>query len=235
MVFRNIVRSWILYPNSIHVSLLQSKICGYPSIFMRYCNSRAHVVQMRGLDYETKEGDVIDFFKPLGIKPKAVYLKSDASGRTSAVSEVEFSSHAEAVVAMRKKNAFMGNRFIRLTLKSIDASQESKKIVDSRTVEKTQNEGTFNVSEHLERSPLPSGHTVKMKNAPPRMSDQAIHDLFSPIGLAPISVKPMYDESGIRTGEFHIQFLTKEDAFRAMLKNNTYVGKKFVELSLGQS
>ncbi|GFQ83915.1 hypothetical protein TNCT_140051, partial [Trichonephila clavata] len=55
---------------------------------------------------------------------------------------------------------------------------------------------------------------------------------FWPIGVSPISVKPYYNESGLRTGEFDVHFLTHNDAVRAMAKNNTCLRNKFVELTL---
>lgn len=201
---------------------------------LRHFCSHPHIVQMRGLDYETKEQDVIEFFKPLGITPKAIYLKCDATGRTSAISEVEFATHAEAVVAMRKKNAFMGNRFIRLTLKSSEAIVDSSKEAENK-IKNVNASPEAKESEYMNRSPIPPGYTVKMKNAPWRLSDDAIFEFFHPIGANPISVKPIYNESGIRTGEFDVQFLTKEDAIIAMVKNNAYLGNRFVELSLQDS
>lgn len=44
----------------------------------------------------------------MGITPKKIHLNRDGSGRTASFSEVEFNSHAEAVIALRKKNAFIG-------------------------------------------------------------------------------------------------------------------------------
>ena len=59
----------------------------------------------------------LKFFKPLGITPKKINLNRDGSGRTAAFSEVEFNSHAEAVIALRKKNAFIG-KFVIVTFKT---------------------------------------------------------------------------------------------------------------------
>jgi len=235
-MFRNLCQVWKFRPNSNVSILFPNKKFEVQHSFLRHCSSQLHIIQMRGLDYETKEEDVIEFFKPLGITPKAVYLKCDASGRTSAVSEVEFSTHAEAVVSMRKRNAFMGNRFIRLALKSSDTSMDLKKVPEDKGDNQAAlSKNEVNVSDCMDRTPLTSGHTVKMKNAPWRLTDQAIYEFFANVGVIPISVKPFYNESGVRSGEFEVHFLTKEDAFRAMVKNNAYIGKKYVELSLQQS
>ncbi|XP_054717452.1 heterogeneous nuclear ribonucleoprotein F-like [Uloborus diversus] len=121
--------------NQNRCSVSLNKCVPENTFFSRCFSSQSHTVQMRGLDYETKEQDVIDFFKPLGITPKSIRLKCDGAGRVAGVSEVDFNTHAEAVVAMRKRNAFMGNRFIRLALKSELGFKESKKTepMDTKT------------------------------------------------------------------------------------------------------
>ncbi|GFV46897.1 uncharacterized protein TNCV_1270151 [Trichonephila clavipes] len=109
--FRNV---WRICSRSYINNLVESRLLlsgvNKPVCSIRtFCDkSPAHMVQMRGLEHETKEKDILEFFKPLGITPKAVHLKCDGSGRVSGICEVEFATHAEAVVAMRKKNAFMG-------------------------------------------------------------------------------------------------------------------------------
>ncbi|KFM83055.1 Heterogeneous nuclear ribonucleoprotein F, partial [Stegodyphus mimosarum] len=202
--------------------------------FLRYFCDQRHIVQMRGLDYEATEQDVINFFKPLGIEPKSVSMKYDGSGRVAGVSEVEFATHADAVVAMRKRNAFMGHRFIRLTLKSSepDNNRNENSDISSSGQISSQSKVGINILGSLKTVSAPNSHVIRMKNAPRRMTDQAIYEFFWPVGIQPVSVKPIYNESGIRTGEFDVQFLTREDAVRALVKNHAYLGKKFVEISL---
>ncbi|KAF8770954.1 RNA-binding protein sym-2-like [Argiope bruennichi] len=217
---------------SLGVSRISPLINRNACLVRTFCDKPSHIVQMRGLEYETKEKDIIEFFKPLGITPKSVHLKCDGSGRVSGLCEVTFATHAEAVVAMRKKNAFMGNRFIRLTLKSFDIEGEKQKsgsIDDNQPSQNVIND--LNIASNVQAT-YPLGHTVKMKNAPRRITDLAIYEFFWPVGSFPVSVKALYNESGIRTGEFEVQFLSHNDAVRAMTKNNTYLRNNFVELSL---
>lgn len=202
--------------------------------FRTFCDkSTAHMVQMRGLEYETKEKDIIEFFKPLGITPKAVHLKSDGTGRVSGICEVEFATHAEAIVAMRKKNAFMGNRFVRLTLKSAEIATEQKPDISLVNQPPPSKEITndLNITMNIQAS-YPKNYCVKMRNAPKRITDLAIFEFFWPVGVSPLSIEPCYTESGLRTGEFDVHFLTHNDAVRAMTKNNTCLRNKFVELTL---
>ncbi|GFY57046.1 uncharacterized protein TNIN_199941 [Trichonephila inaurata madagascariensis] len=199
-----------------------------------FCDKSAHMVQMRGLEHETKEKDIVEFFKPLGITPKAVHLKCDGSGRVSGICEVEFATHAEAVVAMRKKNAFMGNRFVRLTLKSAEIAIEQKpdsSLANEQPPSIKEIPSDLNIAGNIQVS-YPKNYSIKLKNAPKRITDSDIFEFFWPIGVSPISVKPYYNENGLRTGEFDVHFLTHNDAVRAMTKNNTCLRNKFVELTL---
>ncbi|CAL1295100.1 unnamed protein product [Larinioides sclopetarius] len=218
---------------SLDISRISHGINRNSCLVRTYCDKPLHIVQMRGLEYETKEKDIIEFFKPLGLTPKSVHLKCDGSGRVSGLCEVIFATHAEAVVAMRKENVFMGNRFIRLTLKSFDTEVKKQKS-DSMDINHLSSKDTINdlnISSNVQAT-YPLGHIVKMKNAPRRITDLAIYEFFWPVGSFPVSVKAHYDEIGIRTGEFEVQFLSHNDAVRAMTKNNTYLRNKCVELSL---
>jgi len=161
----------------------------YNILSLRKCHS-GHIVQMRGLDYDTTEDDIIDFFKPLGIVPAKIHLKSDGSGRTAGFSEVEFNTHSEAVIALRKKNAFIGNRFIRLTLKSTDG--ESMKLSDNENTatsyfvsEKTQSPSKDKTEGKILESLHSSGYFVRMENMPWRITDQDIFDFFLSCGCTP--------------------------------------------------
>jgi len=55
------------------------------------------------------------------------------------------------------------------------------------------------------------------------------------VGARPASVKPLYNESGFRTGEFEVKFLSLEDVQKAVAKNNAYLRNKYVKLSFKQN
>ncbi|CAL1295101.1 unnamed protein product [Larinioides sclopetarius] len=129
---------------SLDISRISHGINRNSCLVRTYCDKPLHIVQMRGLEYETKEKDIIEFFKPLGLTPKSVHLKCDGSGRVSGLCEVIFATHAEAVVAMRKENVFMDD---------------------------------LNISSNVQAT-YPLGHIVKMKNAPRRITDLAIYEVF---------------------------------------------------------
>lgn len=48
---------------------------------------------------------------------------------------------------------------------------------------------------------------------------------FWPVGARAISVQPVYNESGFRTGEFDVQFLSPEEVQKAVSKNAAYLRK----------
>lgn len=45
------------------------------------------------------------------------------------------------------------------------------------------------------------------------------------MGARPVSVQPVYDENGIRTGQFDVMFLSMEDVQKAVVKNNAFLRK----------
>ena len=65
-----------------------------------------HVVRMRGLPFSAKEKDITDFFAPL--VTTRVNIDFDHYGRRSGEAEVQFNTHEDALAAMQKNNAHMG-------------------------------------------------------------------------------------------------------------------------------
>lgn len=65
-----------------------------------------HSIRMRGLPFSAKDKDIMDFFAPL--VPVRVNIDFDHYGRPSGEAEVQFGSHEDAMSAMQKNNAHMG-------------------------------------------------------------------------------------------------------------------------------
>jgi len=79
-------------------------------------STTGHSIHMRGLPFEAKLQDVLDFHSPL--IPVDVRLLYEAGGRPKGECDVDFSSHADAEAAMLKDKSNMGHRYIELFLKS---------------------------------------------------------------------------------------------------------------------
>jgi len=74
-----------------------------------------HMVNARGLPFRATEQDIADFFLPLD--PVNIHIISEG-GRPSGRAEVEFSSHGDALDAMKKNKEHMQGRYIELFLNS---------------------------------------------------------------------------------------------------------------------
>ncbi|XP_071039079.1 heterogeneous nuclear ribonucleoprotein H3 isoform X2 [Parasteatoda tepidariorum] len=75
-----------------------------------------HNVHMRGLPFRAVERDIFDFFSPL--KPVAVRIKYESSGRSSGEADAMFATHEDAVRAMKKDKEKIQHRYIELFLQS---------------------------------------------------------------------------------------------------------------------
>ena len=68
-----------------------------------------YMIRMRGLPFSAKDRDIESFFAPL--VPIKINIDFDHYGRPSGEAEVFFSCHKDAVTAMSKNNAHMGEFF----------------------------------------------------------------------------------------------------------------------------
>ena len=83
---------------------------------MKDCKT-GHMVVMRGLPFEAKQGDVYRFLAP--IVPAEVRMQMDEEQqRPKGTCEVDFNCHSDAVAAMAKDKQCMGHRYIEMFLKS---------------------------------------------------------------------------------------------------------------------
>ncbi|GFY76188.1 heterogeneous nuclear ribonucleoprotein H [Trichonephila inaurata madagascariensis] len=75
-----------------------------------------HNIHLRGLPFRAVERDIFDFFAPL--KPVAVRIKYEPSGRSSGEADAMFATHEEALRAMKKDKEKIQHRYIELFLQS---------------------------------------------------------------------------------------------------------------------
>ncbi|KFM77833.1 Heterogeneous nuclear ribonucleoprotein H, partial [Stegodyphus mimosarum] len=75
-----------------------------------------HNIHMRGLPFRAVERDIFEFFAPL--KPVAVRIKYEPSGRSSGEADAMFATHEEALRAMKKDKEKIQHRYIELFLQS---------------------------------------------------------------------------------------------------------------------
>ncbi|KAL5018011.1 hypothetical protein ScPMuIL_003733 [Solemya velum] len=81
-----------------------------------YMSKTGHSVHMRGLPFQALEQDIFDFFAPL--KPSKVEFEFGPNGRPTGEANVDFSTHSDAVDAMKKHKSNMQHRYIELFLNS---------------------------------------------------------------------------------------------------------------------
>jgi len=78
-------------------------------------NPNNAVLRMRGIPFSALEGDVIEFFAQVGVKPARVHLiREDGIGRPSGQAYVEFATEEQSQNAMGCNRKNIGTRYIEL-------------------------------------------------------------------------------------------------------------------------
>lgn len=83
---------------------------------MKDCKT-GHMVVMRGLPYEAKQGDVYRFLAPI-VPAEVRMMMDEENNRPKGTCEVDFNCHSDAIAAMSKDKQCMGHRYIEMFLKS---------------------------------------------------------------------------------------------------------------------
>jgi len=78
-----------------------------------------HMILMRGLPFEAKQGDVYRFLAPIIPAEVRMLMVTDGDKtKPKGTCEVDFMTHSDAVAAMSKNRMMMGHRYIEMFLKS---------------------------------------------------------------------------------------------------------------------
>ncbi|XP_039614497.1 G-rich sequence factor 1 [Polypterus senegalus] len=83
---------------------------------MAYQNDLKFCIHMRGLPFEASGQDIANYFYP--VTPVKIYIEYGPEGRATGEADVYFSSHTEAVEAMKKDRSHIKRRYIELFLNS---------------------------------------------------------------------------------------------------------------------
>lgn len=79
----------------------------------------------------------------------------------------------------------------------------------------------------------PGVHCVHMRGLPFKATQLDIADFFKPI--IPVSIRLLQDNSGRASGEADVEFMSHEDALRAMGKDKSNMQHRYIELFLNSS
>ncbi|KAJ7571163.1 hypothetical protein O6H91_01G152400 [Diphasiastrum complanatum] len=173
---------------------------------MRYTG----VVRMRGMPYSCTSADIMAFFKGMQLAPDGVFLCTHADGRPTGEAFVEFVNEETAVRAMQLHREPMGTRYVELFRST---KGEMMTAVQQRVYGMFSSIGGFSQFGALAQLPGMMGP-------------------FGVQGLPGFNLAA-FQAAGIGdrpTGEAFVEFISSDEAQRAMERHRQNIGSRYIEL-----
>jgi len=195
-------------------------------------NEQNSVVRMRGLPFAASESDIIEFFSQANVKPARVHIeREEGIGRPSGSAYVEFKTVEESTAAMECNRKNIGTRYIELFRSTMSDLKASLGYACNNVYNPSMAAGS------VENVNFSGGHgavggyrgdgnnCIKMRGLPFSSNERDITAFFQEGGVTPSRIHRKPDG-----GEAYVEFMSNDDAQRAMGRNRANIGHRYIEL-----
>ncbi|XP_054825645.1 uncharacterized protein LOC129323104 isoform X2 [Prosopis cineraria] len=189
------------------------------------------VVRLRGLPFNCTDIDIFKFFAGLDIVDVLLVNKS---GRFSGEAFVVFAGAMQVEFALQRDRQNMGRRYVEVfRCKRQDYYNAVAAEVNYEGIYDTDYHGSpppsrskrFSDKDQMEYTEI-----LKMRGLPFTVSKSEIIDFFGDFKLVEDKIHIACRPDGKATGEAYVEFVSAEEAKRAMCKDKMTIGSRYVEL-----
>ncbi|KAF7829053.1 heterogeneous nuclear ribonucleoprotein H2 isoform X1 [Senna tora] len=188
------------------------------------------VVRLRGLPFNCTDIDVFKFFAGLDIVDVLLVNKS---GRFSGEAFVVLAGAMQVEFALQRDRQNMGRRYVEVfRCKRQDYYNAVAAEVNYEGIYDTDYHGSppsrskrFSDKDQMEYTEI-----LKMRGLPFTVSKSDIVDFFGDFKLVEDKIHIACRPDGKATGEAYVEFVSAEEAKRAMCKDKMTIGSRYVEL-----
>lgn len=189
------------------------------------------VVRLRGLPFNCTDIDIFKFFAGLDIVDVLLVNKS---GRFSGEAFVVFAGPLQVELALQRDRQNMGRRYVEVfTCKRQDYYNAVAVEVNYEGIYDNDYQGSpppakskrFNDKEKMEYTEI-----LKLRGLPFSVKRSQILDFFGEFKVVEDRVHIACRPDGKATGEAYVEFVSAEQAKRAMSKDKMMIGSRYVEL-----
>ncbi|XP_057804789.1 uncharacterized protein LOC131023794 isoform X2 [Salvia miltiorrhiza] len=196
----------------------------------RYQPSTFPVVRLRGLPFNCTDIDIFKFFAGLDIVDVFLVNKD---GRFSGEAFIVFAGHMQAELALQRDRQTMGRRYVEVfrckkqEYYNAIAAEVSEGGVDNN------HRGSSPVARR-KRSPdkdkLEYTEILKLRGLPYSVKKSDILKFFGDFEVVEDKIQIACKPDGKVTGEAFVEFVSVEEARKAMCKDKMLIGSRYVEL-----
>uniref|UniRef100_A0A0N5AV42 RRM domain-containing protein n=1 Tax=Syphacia muris TaxID=451379 RepID=A0A0N5AV42_9BILA len=172
-----------------------------------------YYIRLRGLPFSAREEDVRNFLN--GVSSKRVTFTLTATGRASGECYVELSDNRAVKNALLLHKKEMGGRYIEVF--SVP-EHERLQMIRNGVLRSPDESG-------MER---PIKYVVRLRGLPFETNKEDIREFFEGLDIEDIVIDLL--AGGRPSGEAFVQFSSKDHAEKALERNKSYMGSRYVEV-----
>lgn len=209
---------------------------------MRYTG----VVRMRGMPYSCTSADITAFFKGMQIVPDGIFLQTHADGRPTGEAFVEFVNEETAARAMQLHREPMGSRYVEL-FRSTKGEMMTAVQQKMYGMYPAAGYGQFGMNQVGMMGMMGMGGMgmglggmgmmdsgenvcIKMRGLPYNAGQREIMDFFEGYQIVQNGIHIVMGATDRPTGEAFVEFVSPEEAARAMERHRQNIGSRYIEL-----
>eukprot|EP01122_Echinamoeba_exundans_P009665 TRINITY_DN3466_c0_g1_i2.p1 TRINITY_DN3466_c0_g1~~TRINITY_DN3466_c0_g1_i2.p1 ORF type:complete len:851 (+),score=195.88 TRINITY_DN3466_c0_g1_i2:117-2669(+) len=195
-------------------------------------NDDRGIVKLRGLPWECRTQDIINFFSGLQLIPDGIHMLIGRDGRFHGDAYVEFQTKADAETASKHyHNRMMGRRYIEVFMSN---PQELQRVLDNQAEQASGRRGPPTAPKYSAAPPPPSragdGFVVRMRGIPWSTKEYDVREFFEGLNIAAGGIYLTMDEMGRPGGEAFVEFADERSLDLAMRRDKSMLGNRYVEL-----
>lgn len=186
--------------------------------------SRQFVVKMRGLPYQAREPEVMEFCRGLRVRTTNIAFLYGGDGKFTGQCYVRFLNSSDFQEGLSLHNGHMGDRYIEI----YEASESDFESALNSQSPDAKNSYYFNPA-MMEQLSETTG-VLKVEQLPLAATDEDIRILFAGFNLHDQNSIKRSIRNGKPSGEAFVLFTTQDDALMALAQNPGKVGNRQVQV-----
>lgn len=187
--------------------------------------SRKYIIRLRGLPYNSREFEVIEFLRGLKVRKENIAFLYDLDGKFTGEAFVRLLNESDYKEGLSFHQGDLDKRYVEV----YESSEEDfKRANDSQFPEKR--EGYFSISDLNSDVDKETGIT-KIRGLPLSATEEDIRNFFCGFQIRTDGIKRSII-NGRPSGEAYVLFENLAEAQRALSLNNEKISNRFIEITL---
>ncbi|XP_011614236.1 G-rich sequence factor 1 [Takifugu rubripes] len=169
------------------------------------------IVQVKGLLWSCTPQDLLKFFSDCRIRDgvKGIHFTLNKMGRPTGIAFIEMEDEEDVNKALEKHRQYLGPRYVEV----YEVTESDAEAIMEKATGSQADDGV-----------------VRLRGLPFSSTKADIAQFFSDLDIVENGITIITDHAGRNSGEAFVQFFSKEEAEKALLRDRAVMGTRYIEV-----